>query len=178
MGRLNPALYSPFLRVSQPCHGVGHRTDLVESLYILVGLLSTMTCFVIWGMSTSLTVAIMVRAIMGGGNGNGMQTSPISLPFLSPASRSALQPFVADAKEWVLFRTMVAELVPEKELQPMAFSHALVWSIGSVFWSCVRRILRPPRREVPRIFLGTASSSGSIPSPCQISWHVPSSSSR
>lgn len=38
---------------------------------ILTGLFSTMVCFVIWGMSTSLTMAIVVRAIMGGGNGNG-----------------------------------------------------------------------------------------------------------
>lgn len=38
---------------------------------LVVGLLSTMTCFIIWGMSTSLTMAIVVRAIQGGGNGNG-----------------------------------------------------------------------------------------------------------
>ena len=43
---------------------------------ILVGLLSTMICFVIWGMSSSLVMAISVRAIMGGGNGNGMSTHP------------------------------------------------------------------------------------------------------
>lgn len=39
---------------------------------IVLGLLSTMITFVIWGMSTSLTMAIVVRAIQGGGNGNGM----------------------------------------------------------------------------------------------------------
>jgi MFS family permease len=38
---------------------------------ILIGLASTMCCFVLWGMSTSLPMAITVRAIMGGGNGNG-----------------------------------------------------------------------------------------------------------
>jgi len=38
---------------------------------ILIGLFSTMICFLVWGMSTSLTMAITVRAIMGGGNGNG-----------------------------------------------------------------------------------------------------------
>jgi MFS family permease len=39
---------------------------------LIVGLLCTMICFVIWGMSTSLTMAIIVRAVQGGGNGNGM----------------------------------------------------------------------------------------------------------
>ena len=46
---------------------------------ILVGLLSTMICFVIWGMSSSLAMAISVRAIMGGGNGNGMKTHPLTV---------------------------------------------------------------------------------------------------
>lgn len=39
---------------------------------ILIGLINTMICFLAWGMSTSLPMAITVRAIMGGGNGNGM----------------------------------------------------------------------------------------------------------
>ena len=39
---------------------------------IVVGLLSTMITFIIWGLSSSLTMAIIVRAIQGGGNGNGM----------------------------------------------------------------------------------------------------------
>lgn len=38
---------------------------------ILIGLLCTMICFIVWGMSTSLAMAITVRAIMGAGNGNG-----------------------------------------------------------------------------------------------------------
>lgn len=38
---------------------------------LIYGLISTMICFIIWGMSTSLTMAITIRAIMGGGNGNG-----------------------------------------------------------------------------------------------------------
>lgn len=48
---------------------------------ILWGLASTMVCFLLWGMSTSLTMAITVRAVMGGGNGNGML--PVVLSFLS-----------------------------------------------------------------------------------------------
>lgn len=38
---------------------------------LIWGLISTMVTFVIWGMSTSLPMAIVVRAIQGGGNGNG-----------------------------------------------------------------------------------------------------------
>lgn len=38
---------------------------------LIMGLLSTMSCFLIWGLSTSLTMAILVRAVQGGGNGNG-----------------------------------------------------------------------------------------------------------
>lgn len=41
---------------------------------IITGLLTTMVCFVAWGMSTSLPMAITVRAIQGGSNGNGMKT--------------------------------------------------------------------------------------------------------
>jgi len=39
---------------------------------ILIGLTCTMICFNFWGMSTSLPMAITVRAIQGGSNGNGM----------------------------------------------------------------------------------------------------------
>lgn len=43
---------------------------------IITGLVSTMILFVVWGMSTSLPMAITVRAIMGGGNGNGERSLP------------------------------------------------------------------------------------------------------
>jgi MFS family permease len=39
---------------------------------ILVGLFFTMICFLTWGFSTSLTMAIVIRAIQGGSNGNGI----------------------------------------------------------------------------------------------------------
>lgn len=39
---------------------------------ILTGLLCTMTCFVFWGISSSLPMAITIRAVMGGTNGNGI----------------------------------------------------------------------------------------------------------
>lgn len=38
---------------------------------LILGLLCTMACFVVWGMSTSLAMAITIRAIQGGSNGNG-----------------------------------------------------------------------------------------------------------
>lgn len=38
---------------------------------ILMGLTSTMIMSILWGFSTSLTWAIIARALSGGGNGNG-----------------------------------------------------------------------------------------------------------
>lgn len=44
---------------------------------IIFGLLSTMLLFLVWGMSTSLPMAITVRVLMGSGNGNGeLKCSP------------------------------------------------------------------------------------------------------
>ncbi|EPQ67835.1 Bgt-614 [Blumeria graminis f. sp. tritici] len=72
---------------------------------IITGLISTMTCSLIWGCSTNLAMAITARGLQGAFNGN-VGT----------------------------IRTMVAEMVPEKELQPVAFTiMPLVWSIGSIF---------------------------------------------
>lgn len=44
---------------------------------LILGLISTMVTFVVWGMSTSLTMAIVVRAIQGAGNGNGSSWQPL-----------------------------------------------------------------------------------------------------
>ena len=38
---------------------------------IITGLMCTMLCFLAWGLSTSLAMAITVRAILGASNGNG-----------------------------------------------------------------------------------------------------------
>jgi MFS family permease len=38
---------------------------------LITGLLCTMLCFMIWGFSSSLEMAITVRVIQGGSNGNG-----------------------------------------------------------------------------------------------------------
>ncbi len=91
---------------------------------ILWGLASTLVCFLFWGMSTSLPMAITVRAIMGGGNGNVG-----------------------------IIRTMVAEMVPERELQPKAFSlMPLVWSIGSVFGPAFGGFFAQPAKQYPNLF--------------------------
>jgi MFS family permease len=111
---------------------------------ILFGLLSTMICFVIWGLSTSLTMAITVRAVMGGGNGNGQ--SDLHVVWLRP-------PQPADPVKVGIIRTMVAEMVPEKELQPKAFSiMPLVWSIGSVFGPAFGGFFARPAEQYPGLF--------------------------
>lgn len=39
---------------------------------IITGLICTMICFIVWGSSTSLFMAITIRGIQGASNGNGM----------------------------------------------------------------------------------------------------------
>ncbi|KZL70628.1 major facilitator superfamily transporter [Colletotrichum incanum] len=91
---------------------------------IIIGLISTMVFFVVWGMSTSLPMAITVRAILGSGNGNVG-----------------------------IIRTMVAEMVPEKELQPRAFSiMPLIWSVGSIFGPAFGGFFANPARRFPALF--------------------------
>lgn len=91
---------------------------------LICGLLSTMVTFVVWGMSTSLPMAIIVRGIQGGGNGNVG-----------------------------IIRTMVAEMVPSKELQPRAFSiMPLVWSLGSVIGPSFGGFLAQPAKQYPNVF--------------------------
>ncbi|OAQ76089.1 MFS transporter [Purpureocillium lilacinum] len=91
---------------------------------LICGLISTMVGFIVWGMSTSLAMAITVRAFLGGGNGNVG-----------------------------IIRTMVAEMVPEKELQPRAFSvMPLVWSLGSVVGPAFGGFFAQPARQYPDVF--------------------------
>ncbi|KAG5926328.1 hypothetical protein E4U42_003422 [Claviceps africana] len=93
---------------------------------LIIGLLCTMICFIVWGMSTSLPMAVTVRAIQGASNGNVG-----------------------------IIRTMVAELVPEKELQPRAFSiMPLVWSLGSVVGPAFGGFFADPVRQFPSLFEG------------------------
>jgi len=63
--------------------------------------------------------------------------------------RSALFPLT----ELSLIAQVVAELVPQKELQPMAFSvMPLVWSIGSVFGPILGGALASPAKRYPKLF--------------------------
>ncbi|QUC21471.1 uncharacterized protein UV8b_05714 [Ustilaginoidea virens] len=93
---------------------------------LIVGLFCTMVCFLVWGLSTSLPMAIAVRAVQGASNGNVG-----------------------------IIRTVVAELVPEKELQPRAFSvMPLVWSLGSVVGPAFGGLFADPARQYPALFEG------------------------
>ncbi|EEP76965.1 conserved hypothetical protein [Uncinocarpus reesii 1704] len=83
-----------------------------------------MTFSIIFGLSKSLAMVILARACIGLGNGNVGIT-----------------------------RTIVAELVPEKELQPLAFSlMPLVWTVGSIFGPAFGGALANPAKKHPDLF--------------------------
>lgn len=103
----------------------GTFSDRVGRKYtILFGLTSTMVFSLMFGFSKSLTTLLVARAFLGLMNGNVG-----------------------------IIRTMVAELVPEKELQPRAFSiMPLVWTIGSIFGPAFGGALANPAVKHPDIF--------------------------
>ncbi|KAH9220683.1 major facilitator superfamily domain-containing protein [Leptodontidium sp. 2 PMI_412] len=91
---------------------------------VLTGLTLTMISCLIWGMSSSLPMAIVARSFAGGCNGNVG-----------------------------IIRTMVAEMVPEKELQPRAFSiMPLVWTLGSIFGPSFGGFFAKPAENLPALF--------------------------
>lgn len=91
---------------------------------ILLGLTFTMIFSLMFGFSHTLTSLIVARAFQGLMNGNVG-----------------------------IIRTMVAEMVPEKELQPRAFSvMPLVWTIGSIFGPAFGGALANPAEKHPKIF--------------------------
>jgi len=91
---------------------------------IMVGLLCTMLACLLFGFSRSLPWAIAARAFAGSVNGNVG-----------------------------IIRTAVAELVPQKELQPKAFSiMPLVWTIGSIIGPAIGGILANPAAKHTRLF--------------------------
>ena len=91
---------------------------------IMMGLLCTMVSCLLFGFSQSLPWAIIARSCAGASNGNVG-----------------------------IIRTMVAELTPQKELQPRAFSiMPLVWSIGSIFGPSFGGALANPAARYPNVF--------------------------
>lgn len=91
---------------------------------ILSGLSFSLITTLIFGFSKSLTVMIIARALAG----------------LSGGSVG-------------IIRTTVAELVPQKELQPRAFSvMPLIYTIGSIFGPALGGILANPAKSHPEIF--------------------------
>src|SRR5436190_10315242 len=91
---------------------------------ILVGMCCTMMTSLLFGFSKTLPMAITARALAGVGSGNVG-----------------------------IIRTAVAEMVPEKELQPRAFSvMPLVWTIGSIFGPAFGGFLAKPAQHFPNLF--------------------------
>lgn len=91
---------------------------------IMAGLLCTMTSSLLFGFSKTLLWALLARALGGLANGN-VGT----------------------------IRTTVAELVPQKELQPRAFSiMPMVWQIGSILGPAFGGVLVHPNEHFPGLF--------------------------
>ncbi|KAI7664333.1 MFS general substrate transporter, partial [Hortaea werneckii] len=112
-------LAAAMFSLCQACMGIpwGRFSDLYgRKTAILLGLTSTMFTSLLWGFSTSLPMAIVARSLAGAGNGNVG-----------------------------IIRTVVAEMVPFKELQPRAFSiMPLVWNVGSIFGPTIGGALANP----------------------------------
>ncbi|KAF3925350.1 hypothetical protein ABW20_dc0109636 [Dactylellina cionopaga] len=91
---------------------------------ILFGILGMLLSVTIFGFSTSIVMAMVSRSCIGLLNGN-----------------------------IGILRTVVAELVPEKELQPQAFSLLpLTWSIGSIVGPMIGGFLSEPAKNYPTVF--------------------------
>ncbi|PYI20031.1 MFS general substrate transporter [Aspergillus violaceofuscus CBS 115571] len=91
---------------------------------ILTGLTCTMVMSLVFGFARNLTLLVFARGLLGLLNGNVG-----------------------------IIRTMVAEMIPEKELQPRAFSiMPLVWTIGSIFGPAFGGALARPVEKHPEVF--------------------------
>jgi MFS family permease len=91
---------------------------------IILALTCTMLSSIMFGFSKNLAWAFITRSLQGFSNGNVG-----------------------------IIRTAVAELVPQKELQPRAFSiMPLVWNVGSVFGPSVGGSLVHPVERYPEVF--------------------------
>lgn len=91
---------------------------------VMLALTCTMVSSILFGFSTSLPMAFIARSMQGLSNGNVG-----------------------------IIRTAVAELVPQKELQPRAFSiMPLVWTVGSIFGPSIGGTLVHPVERFPGVF--------------------------
>ncbi|KAK6496861.1 hypothetical protein TWF481_001845 [Arthrobotrys musiformis] len=91
---------------------------------ILCGILGMLSSVLVFGFSNSIAMAMISRSCIGFLNGNVG-----------------------------ILRTVVAELVPERELQPQAFSLLpLTWSIGSIAGPIIGGFLSEPAKNYPAIF--------------------------
>lgn len=91
---------------------------------ILIALTCTMVFSIGFGFSSNLVWAFLWRSLQGLSNANAG-----------------------------IIRTAVAELVPQKELQPRAFSiMPLVWNIGSIFGPSIGGSLVRPVERYPELF--------------------------
>lgn len=91
---------------------------------ILVGMLCVMLASLSFGFAQTLPSAIVARAFAGSVSGNVG-----------------------------IIRTTVAEMVPQKELQPKAFSvMPLIWNIGSIFGPGLGGALANPAVKYPQLF--------------------------
>ncbi|GMG32306.1 unnamed protein product [Aspergillus oryzae] len=110
--------------ISQAIMAVTWGTRFGRKPIILTGLTCTMIISLLFGFSQTLTWVVVTRALLGLMNGNVG-----------------------------IIRTMVAEMVPEKELQPHAFSiMPLVWTIGTIFGPAFGGALAHPAEKHPEIF--------------------------
>lgn len=103
----------------------GTLSDYIGRKPVLIsGLMCTMVFSIMLGMSQSLTMVLLTRTLIGFFNGNVG-----------------------------IYRTIVAEIVPERELQPRAFSlMPLVWTVGSIFGPSFGGALARPVEKYPDIF--------------------------
>ena len=118
---------SAVFSLSQACTGIiwGRASDCFgRKPVILCAMLGIMSTSLLWGFSKTLPWAILARSLSGASNGNVG-----------------------------LMRTAVAELVPQRELQPRAFSiMPLVWTIGCIFGPGFGGALANPAQKYPRLF--------------------------
>lgn len=82
------------------------------------------TAMLIWGFSTTLAVAMAARFVLGIASG-----------------------------DVGIIRTMVAEVVTDKQLQPTAFAiMPMTWSLCSIFGPALGGMLAHPTKTMPRLF--------------------------